>query len=162
LPAGAKADVVINTGPLVSLGRVEAFGVIERLPLAFIAPRQVADEIAAGIRRGYPVEMPSFVRVLDLVAPLNALSVSSLDQGEAAVIQLAIEHQISYVCIDDWRGRRAATAVHLRVTGSLGLLGRAKQLGLIPTVRPWIDKLFAAGIRNHPELVSNFLSSLGE
>ena len=69
---------------------------------------------------------------------------------------------IDTVCIDEWRGRRAATAAGLRVTGSLGLLGRAKRLGLIETVRPWLMKLDAAGIHYHPDLVARFLTAIGE
>jgi predicted nucleic acid-binding protein len=65
--------------------------------------------------------------------------------------------------IDEWRGRRAAMAVGLRVTGSLGLLGRAKRVGLIPTVRPWIEKLTTSGVYYHPELLQRFfLSAMGE
>jgi predicted nucleic acid-binding protein len=53
-------------------------------------------------------------------------------------------------------------AVGLRVTGSLGLLGRAKRVGLIPTVRFWIEKLTTFGIHYHPELLQRFLSAMGE
>ncbi len=48
------------------------------------------------------------------------------------------------------------------MTGSLGLFGRAKRDGLVPVVRPWIERLEVAGIPYHPDLVSRFLASLGE
>jgi predicted nucleic acid-binding protein len=105
--------------------------------------------------------MPAWVDVVALGGPLVSATVATLDQGEAAVIQLALENGIASVCIDEWRGRRAATAAGLRVTGSLGLLGRAKRLGLI-AVRPWIAKLKTAGVHYHPELVAKFLASIGE
>ena len=44
----------------------------------------------------------------------------------------------------------------------LGLLGRAKRLGLIAAIRPWIDKLTACGIHYHPDLVRRFLQGIGE
>ncbi|HEX7508453.1 MAG TPA: hypothetical protein VF550_16880 [Polyangia bacterium] len=44
--------IVVNTGPLIALGRIEAFDLIGRLPLAFIIPKAVADEIATGVRAG--------------------------------------------------------------------------------------------------------------
>jgi predicted nucleic acid-binding protein len=50
---------------------------------------------------------------------------AELGAGEAAVIQLALEQGIAVVAIDERKGRRAALSVGLRVTGSLGLLGRA-------------------------------------
>jgi predicted nucleic acid-binding protein len=161
LPA-VPEPLVVNTGPLIALGRVDAFDFIQRLPLRFISPTQVASEIAAGVRLGHPVTMPPWVEVIAVSAPLSAVSVSALDEGEAAVIQLAVELGIERVCIDEWRGRRAATAAGLKVTGSLGLVGRAKSLGLIAAVRPWIKKMDDVGIHYHPELLEKFLSAIGE
>lgn len=161
MPA-APETLVINTGPLVALGRVDAFDVIGQLPIEVFAPSQVADEIAAGLRLGHPVSVPPWVKVVPLKATLGAMSVSALDVGEAAVIQLAIERGVTRVCIDEWRGRRAAASVGLKVTGSLGLLGRAKKVGIIPAVHPWVEKLALAGIHYHPDLLAKFLSSVDE
>lgn len=85
-----------------------------------------------------------------------------LDAGEAAVIQLALERRVARVCIDEQKGRRAAQAVGLAVTGTLGLLGRAKQLGLISALRPWVEKAIQEGIRYDPELVRRVLEAAGE
>jgi len=46
--------LVVNTGPLIALGRVEALDIVGRLPIKFIAPAQVGGEIAAGSRLGHP------------------------------------------------------------------------------------------------------------
>jgi hypothetical protein len=54
------------------------------------------------------------------------------------------------------------TSLTVNVTGSLGLLGRAKRLGLISAVGPWLDRLGAAGIYFHPDLLKSFLSAMGE
>jgi predicted nucleic acid-binding protein len=154
--------LVVNTGPLIALGRVDALDLIGKLPIKFIAPTEVAGEIQAGSRLGHPVTMPAWVDVQPLVGPLGRVAVGSLDEGEAAVIQLAFERAIETVCIDEWRGRRAAIAAGLRVTGSLGLLGRAKRLGMIEAVRPWVAKLDAAGVHYHRDLVARFLIAIGE
>ena len=54
-PLPVEADrLVVNTGPLIALGRVDAFDIIGRLPVIFIVPKEVADEIEAGARAGYP------------------------------------------------------------------------------------------------------------
>lgn len=160
LPTGAER-LVINTGPLVALGRVGALDLVGALGLDACTPEEVAAEITAGLAAGHSVSLPSWVRVVALVGPLSAVT-HALDAGEAAVIQLALERGIDDVCIDEWRGRRVARAAGLGVTGSLGLLGRCKKRGLISDVRPWIDSLAAAGVRYHPELLRSFLASLGE
>lgn len=52
-----------------------------------------------------------------------------LDRGEASVVKLAINEGIETVCIDEHLGRRVARLNGLRVTGSLGILIRAKREG---------------------------------
>ncbi len=155
-------ELVVNTGPLIALGRVGAFEVVGRLPISFLVPQEVADEIAAGARLGHPVTIPAWANVVSLARPVASLGTHLLDKGEAAVIQLALERGVGDVCIDEWRGRRAAAAVGLGVTGSLGLLGRAKHLGLIPAVEPWISKLANSGVHYHPDLLRAFLEGMGE
>lgn len=159
---GEAERIVVNTGPLIALGRIDAFDLIGRMPLAFMIPKEVSDEIEIGARAGYAVAVPTWATILPLKDAIAPLGPHLLDRGEAAVIQLAIEEGVSDVCIDEWRGRRAAAAIGLKVTGSLGLLGRAKTLGLTSAVSPWVQKLKASGIHYHPELLRNFLLSMGE
>jgi predicted nucleic acid-binding protein len=118
--------IVINTGPLISLARAELLDVVGRLPYRFLCPKEVSEEIAVGIMKGYPLAEPKWLTTLTLSSPMNPIAEASLDKGEAAVIQLAIEQKIPSVCVDERKGRRAAQAVGLQVTGTLGLLGRAK------------------------------------
>lgn len=155
-------ELVVNTGPLIALGRVGGFEVVGRLPISFLVPQEVADEITAGARVGHPVTVPPWAKVLPLARPVASLGTHLLDKGEAAVIQLALERGVGDVCIDEWRGRRAAAAVGLCVTGSLGLLGRAKRLGLISALEPWIAKLAHSGVHYHPDLLRSFLDGMGE
>lgn len=85
-----------------------------------------------------------------------------MDEGEAAVIQLALELQVEWVCIDERKGRRAALAVGLSVVGALGLLARAKTLGLVPAVRPIIERMVGRGLWYDPALVARVLEAVGE
>lgn len=154
--------IVINASPLIALGQMQIFDVVSQLPFEFICPPQIEAEIIAGYAKGLPVSFPNWVNVVSLAAPLSLLSVATLDEGEAAVIQLALEQEIEIVCIDDLKGRRAAVAVGLKIVGSLGLLGRAKTLGLISAARPFIELAQTKGIYYHPALVEEFLTALNE
>ena len=107
MPA-ANELVVINTGPLVSLGRAGLLEVVGRLTLTCITPSAVADEINVGSAAGHSVEAPGWVGVVDVPEPVTALAAQALDRDEAAVIQLALDRGVRTVCIDEWRGRRAA------------------------------------------------------
>lgn len=90
----APESLVINTGPLIALGKIDAFDIIKQLPIRFSTPRQVAGEIEAGARLGHPVIVPPWVAIHDLSGDVLPLGPHVLDLRESAVIQLAIERKI--------------------------------------------------------------------
>ncbi|MBA2619691.1 MAG: DUF3368 domain-containing protein [Acidobacteria bacterium] len=154
--------IVVNTSPLIAFEKMRAFDFIGKLPLDFICPPQVQTEILAGAAKGYSVSFPSWLKIVQLAAPLTPLALASLDAGEAAVIESALEQNIALVCLDEIKGRRAALASGLQVVGSLGLLGKAKTLGLISQIRPLIERAQNSGIYYDAKLVKDFLHKLGE
>ena len=153
---------VINAGPLIAFARAGALDVLRQLPIQFVCPREVEEEIKAGAAFGYRVVWPVCVTVIPLARPLDPVALAALDSGEAAVIHLALERGIRRVCMDDRKGRRAALAVGLDVVGSLGLLARAKQLGVISAVRPFVDRLSSEGAWYDAELLRRVLRAVGE
>jgi predicted nucleic acid-binding protein len=154
--------IVLDTGPIIALVRAGALDLLGKLPLEFVAPIDVRDELDEGVRRGHPSVDMTWIRFISLVAPISPVALAELDRGEAAVLQLALEQQIAMVGIDERKGRRAGAAAGLRVTGTLGLLGRAKTHGIVPAVRPYVDRMQARSIWFDEELVRRFLANLGE
>ncbi|MDA0838258.1 MAG: DUF3368 domain-containing protein [Planctomycetota bacterium] len=65
----------------------------------------------------------------------------SLDAGEAEALALAEEIKASAVLIDEAAGRASAVQNGLPVIGTLGILLRAKERGLIDAIRPLLDSL---------------------
>lgn len=65
----------------------------------------------------------------------------SLGAGEREVLALAIESVDPLVILDDALARRFAVRLRLRLTGTLGLLLKAKKTGQIESVRPYLDRL---------------------
>jgi predicted nucleic acid-binding protein len=154
--------IIINTGPLITLARMDALDVPAQLPYEFICPQEVQAELEAGVAAGHPVVNPPWLRTCPLQGALTRMVLSALDAGEAAVILLALEQGIPLVCIDEWKGRRIALATGLRVTGALGLLGKAKIQRIIPAVRPFVERALRNGIRYDPALIRQVLEALGE
>ena len=60
------------------------------------------------------------------------------------------------------RARQQAEAIGLKVTGTLGILLRAKQAGLIPAVKPLVNDATAQGFRLSTELHRDVLGLAGE
>ena len=154
--------LVVNTGPIITLHRMEALAVVRKLPFVFCTTNHVVDELEAGRQQGFPNERPEWMQVESLGHPLRHFDEVTLGKGEASVIQLALEKGFSKVCIDEVKGRRMATICGLDVLGVLGLLGRAKVLRYIDKLEPYIRKAIDAGIRYDERLVQRVLQSVGE
>ncbi|MCK4799327.1 MAG: DUF3368 domain-containing protein [Spirochaetes bacterium] len=114
-----------------------------------MVPLEVANEITIGGENGFAVkEFEEAVWLKKLNIPLNISSylTNSLDKGEASVIQLALNQKIRTVCIDETVGRRVARLNGLMLTGSIGILIRAKKEGYLYSMKDTIDRIQTKGI----------------
>lgn len=69
-----------------------------------------------------------------------------LDRGEAEVLVLARETNADLVVLDEHLGRRYAQQLGLKLTGTIGVLLRSKQKGLIPSVKELLLQLKERGV----------------
>jgi len=143
-------ELVINTGPLLAI--IAGFGdlsLLMRLYKRVLVPFEVCQEIEAGGASGFGVS--EFKRSGFIEKRTSALNISPflqnvLDLGEASVIQLALDEDIRTVCIDEAVGRRIARLSGLELTGSIGVLIRAKQNAIDFSMHKAITRMQAQGI----------------
>ncbi len=128
-----ESAIVVNTGPILAL--IAATGDLSLLPKLYsrvIVPREVCDEVLANGGTMFGATEFAFADGIERRTEpvvIGSLLSQLLDRGEASVVQLAISEGIETVCIDEHLGRRVARLNGLRVTGSLGVLIRAKREG---------------------------------
>ena len=89
-------------------------------------------------------------------------NVTDLGQGEAEVIALGIQYSNSLLILDDQLGRQIARLYHLHTTGTLGILLKAKQQGLITEVSPLIALLRQKGMWLSQQLINDVLDLADE
>ena len=86
-----------------------------------------------------------------------------LDAGEESILRAASNlREPRLVLIDDLPARAAAKRLGFMVTGTAGILVRAKRQGLLSAVRPVLEKLHASGFRLSAELIKAILAKVGE
>jgi predicted nucleic acid-binding protein len=129
-------------------------------------PHEVIREIAAG-GAGNPeshaiAAIDRLIQIPQQQAPLPEALRRELDSGEAGVIHTALENGIDTVAIDEKAGRRVARIHGLKVTGSLGILLKAKNHGLIPSLGVCISRMRERGIWMSDELVVAVMQQAGE
>lgn len=95
--------------------------------------------------------------------PLSLLLRRTLDQGESDAISLAVKSRSDLMLIDEREGRQIARSLGLRLTGTLGILIRAKLEGSLTSLEEAIYELqenFAFSLS--PLLVETALREVGE
>lgn len=143
-------ELVINTGPLLALiAGVGDLSLLKMLYKRVLVPFEVCKEIEEGGTSGFGgMEFRSSKFIVKQSAPLAITPFlrNSLDLGEASVIQLALDEGIHTVCIDESIGRRIARLNNLQLTGSIGVLIRAKQHGFDFSMHEAIHRMQSKGI----------------
>lgn len=162
----ASEPIVVNTGPLIALGTCGQIGLLRLLHPRVVVPEAVVTEL----ERGYVDEAsmsvgvlrPEWIEIQSPAHPPSPLLLAYLDEGEAAVISLALELGFLWVLIDERRGRLVARTIGLRVSGSVGVLLKAKREGMLSAVRPCLEAMRSRGIWLSERLVAFALREAGE
>ncbi|MGI8892219.1 MAG: DUF3368 domain-containing protein [Bacteroidia bacterium] len=85
-----------------------------------------------------------------------------VDSGEASAISLALEFKNSIVILDDYKARKVAEHLKMIVTGTIGIIIRAKKRGLIELVKPLFERIEKAGFYVSNEIINYALKEAGE
>ena len=145
-PSATKV-VVADSGPLIALGRLDRLALLGGVFEQVQVPRAVLAECLAR------PELLDAQRIRAAVAdgtllPCEAtvIDVSGLQAGERAAIGRAIEIGAALLA-DDRAARLHALTRGLVVIGTLGVLVRAKRIGLLPAIAPLVEQLRTGGHR---------------
>ena len=123
--------VIADTGPvnyLILIGHIDLLPrLFQRVVLPTAVKKELLDIGAPAAVRAWVGSPPAWLEIMETPGPGPA----TLDEGEAAVIALAISLRADLVLIDERKGVKVARNHGLRVTGTLGLLELCAQSGLV-------------------------------
>lgn len=139
--------VVSDSSPFVYLAALGRFELLRVIYGQVLIPEVVWGEVA--VRGGSRPEaelvrqarLDGWVLVVPVVGPVSPLA-AKLDAGEQEAILLAQERG-ALLIIDEARGRAVAEELGVQCVGTLGVLVEAKLRGVIPLLRPELEKLRA-------------------
>ncbi len=85
-----------------------------------------------------------------------------LDDGEAEVLILAKEQHADIVIMDEIIGRRIAKQLEFNLTGTIGILIKAKEKGLINSLKKLLTELTKKGTWLSAKLISKAIELANE
>jgi predicted nucleic acid-binding protein len=143
-------DVFCDTSVIQYLFQVGLLDLLFTLYQEIGIPAAVANELAEG--RVHGIDLPDAesmarFKVLPVSAQPSIQSLKSLGSGEREVLALALTSADHLLLIDDAVARQHARELSLRFTGTLGILLKAKQSGLLVEVQSVLDQLERKGFR---------------
>ena len=155
---------VVNASPLIVLAKIDKLDLLTHLADELLVPQAVVDEINAG------PEVDA-ARAFLASSPLPVVEVSAhpiilgwdLGSGETAVLSYAFDHPEWKVVIDDGAARRCARSLGVSMIGTLGVILKARQSGLIPAAAPLLRALQAHGFRLDDRVIrAALMATVGE
>ena len=153
-------QIVADSTLLRYLIEIEAMDVLPVLFGQIIAPPAVIHDLQ---HINPPVSVRTWIASpppwLVMQAPRSAADpdLSRVGAGEREAILLAHEHRSALLVTDDRRARRIAEARGLRVVGTVWVLERAAERGLVD-LPSTLTRLLTTNIRLHPDVIQNALA----
>ena len=157
--------VICNTSPIQYLYQANVLELLPALAGQVYVPEAVVAELQEGQRRN--VLLPALEDLSWLIVrPVRDRTllplVTHLGDGEKEVLALGLETQDPLLLLDDRDARRYAQTLGLEISGTLGLLLRAKERGILDAIRPVLDRLQALRFRLNAKTRQMVLKRAGE
>jgi predicted nucleic acid-binding protein len=150
-----RKTIISDTSCLIVLSNI---GELELL-------KKVYDQIitTSDIENEFGEELPDWI-VVENVKDLSTQKVLELqiDKGESSAISLALELPDSTLILDDYKARKIAQQLGLKITGTIGVIVKAKLNGIIPSIKPYIDKIKETNFRVSDEIEIEALKQADE
>lgn len=158
--------VIVNSTPLIALSNIGKINLLQQLYHEIYIPQAVYNEVTEkNDDAGRALEKSlSWINVIKVKHPENyAMYKAKLHAGEVEVMILVQEEpKADLLIIDDNAAKKTAKFLGLKVTGTMGVLLKAKQSGIINNVSSLLEALKSNGFYISDNVVQMVLKQAGE
>jgi len=147
--------IISDTSCFIILTNIGELHLLQKLYSKITTTIEIATEF------GEP--LPEWVEILSVKSKdTQRLLEMQIDKGESSAIALALEISDSLLILDDIKARKVATQLGLSITGTLGIIIKAKLEGIIPSVVPILNKIKQTDFRLSNEVELQVLKAAME
>jgi len=133
-------DIISNTSCLIALDNIGMLFILKKLYGKIYIAEEVFNEFGKSVEDWIAVRQvkdKNYVKILSNI----------VDPGESGTIALSLEFQDSLMILDDLKARKLAENLNLKFTGLFGVILKAKERGIVTSVRDVLHKLRSANFR---------------
>ncbi len=149
------ALVIADSSCLILLAKIEELEILKSIYKHVFVTKEIAGEFGS--------ELPGWIEVKEVEnKTLQSLFEEILDLGEASALTLAFETQGCTVILDDLKARKTAAKMNIKVTGTIGVIVKAKTENKIPSAKAVFEKILETDFRISDRILKEAIQLAGE
>lgn len=150
---GIKA-IIADTSCLIIYDKINRLEILQYTFAELMVTQEVAEEFG---------NLPDWIIIRQVTNKKQYLELAkNLGKGEASSITLALEFEESLLIIDERKGRKVAEEMKIEILGSLGVLIKAKEKGVIKSVKEILNLIGRTNFRITDSIKEKVLTKAGE
>ena len=147
--------IISDTSCFIILSKIEELDLLQKLYGQIITTPDIAEEFGE--------KLPDWVSIENVTDKYRQRILEmQIDKGESSAIALALEIPNSTLILDDIKARKIAMNLGLSFTGTIGIIIKAKLSGIIPSIKPFLEKIKETNFRISTEIELQALKESGE
>jgi len=147
--------IISDTSCIIVLDKIGELNILKELYGTVIVTKEIQEEFGSTLPGWFEIKE---VKDLNYQKILETI----VDKGEASAIALTLELDNPVLIIDDLKGRKLAKKLNLNITGTLGIILKAKEKGIIKSTKGVFEKLKQSNFRISEKVETELLKLSGE
>ena len=143
--------VISDTSCLILFHKIGEFDLLKKVYVDISTTPEVAEEFVELLPKWIKIESVKDKKYQSFLE-------TQVDLGEASAIALAKEMDEPLLLLDDLKARKLVKKLNLNFTGSLGVINKAKQIGVIDEIKPILNKILSTDFRISKQIIHELLS----
>lgn len=147
--------IISDTSCFIILTKIGALDLLQKVYGQILTTSDIAEEFGE--------KLPEWVIIKDVLDKYKQKILElQIDKGESSAIALAMETPDCILILDDFKARKIAQQLGMTITGTIGVIIKAKLTGKIPSIKPYLDKIKTTNFRISLEIELQALKAADE
>ena len=137
--------IISDTSCFIILTKIGEFDLLREVYGKITTTKEIAEEFGE--------DLPDWIEIKEVKDKSRQQILDmQIDKGESSAIALALEIPESTLVLDDYKARKIAEQLQIPFTGTVGIIVKAKLMGIIPSIKPFLDRIKTTDFRISAEI----------